>query len=163
MEKSPCVSCQNSKANLVCSGCQEALCKSCAQFVDETTFAYANTPPGNLVVGAYCIQCFDSKVQPEIAAYEEKAEQARNLPVFMKTQGKEVRWYKRAQLPVTVEVCEDNKETLLRLAFQTVEQGYDTLIGVELIPKKTRNGSYLKTVWSGTGIPATRHRRSEKE
>lgn len=110
--------------------------------------------PAGLEAGSYCPQCFETRVRPEIEAYEQKLERARNMNVFLKKQGKEVVHLRRAQFPVKVENCEDRDEAILRLAFLAAEEGYDTIIGVDLTTTKVRDNSYQKTLWSGVGTPA---------
>lgn len=156
VENNVCVSCHTPKAKLTCASCKESLCKACAQFADQDSFSFLPKMPGGLEAGGYCIQCADLKLRPQLEAYEEKLEQARNVSVFLVNQSKEVRAYKRAENPVEVLDCEDRDEALVRLAFKAIEAGYHTLINVDFSPKKIRNGSHLKTLWSATGMPAER-------
>ena len=160
MTSEACTSCHKAKAPLTCIGCKEALCKACATFVDlENTFSFLPAMPNDVEGGSYCVLCYESKAQPAVEAYDEQMEKAKNISVYMKNQGKEVTSLRRAQVPVTVTDCEDRDETLLRLAFLTVERGYDTLISVDLVPKKIRTGTYQKSAWQGTGTPAEKRRR----
>lgn len=154
MKNSVCSSCHDSKANLQCAGCHEPVCKSCVQFVDEETFSFLDATPAGLSHGPYCYQCFDAKVQPEIAVYEELIERAKKLPIFTKDQGKETRLYKRAEQTFTVAHCVDREETVLRLAFQAVRAGFEMLIDVDLFSKKVKDHAFQKAVWFGTGVPA---------
>lgn len=81
--------------------------------------------------------------------------QAKDVQVFLNTQGKESRLIKRYEDPVLVTECRDHDETLLRLAFLAAEKGYNGLVDVAIVSKKIREGSYQKSVWQGSGIPAT--------
>lgn len=137
-----------------CFGCKEAVCKTCAQFLDEDTFSFSESIPNGLEEGAYCVQCFETKVRPEIVAYDQMVSSAKDIQVFMKNQSKEYRLLKRAEKPVQVVDCEDREETLLRLAFLALEAGFDTLVDVDIFPKKVRAGTYQKSMWQGVGIPA---------
>lgn len=103
---------------------------------------------------AYCPECFNSQVQPEIEKYNELIEKARDINVFEKTQGKETRLIKRIEKPVKITDCPDRDEALLRLAFFAAEKNYNSIIDVDLIPKKVQDGRYQKTIWSGSGVPA---------
>ena len=154
-----CVSCLTPKAKLVCVGFEGCLCKSCATFVDENTFPFLKALPEGLVTGSYCVECYGEKAKPTVDDYEDKMEQARNISVYMKNQGKEVTALRRAQFPVKVDGCEDKAEALLRLAFLTVAEGYDTIIHVELNARKVKDGSFQTSVWMGQGTPAERRKR----
>lgn len=151
---STCVSCYSPRASLECAGCHESVCKSCAQFADGSLFPFSSVIPDGLSEGAYCLQCFETKVRPEIEAYERTAEAAKNIEVFMKNQSKEFRLLKRAEKQVEVRDCEDRDEALLRLAFLAVQSGFDALVDVDLLPKKVRIDGYQTSVWNGTAYPA---------
>jgi hypothetical protein len=157
VKKAVCVSCHDQKASLVCFACTEAVCKTCAQFVDEDTFSFRKAIPEGLGEGAYCFQCYDSKVQPELSSYAQELERAGTIQVFTKDQTKETRLMKRSEETFAVEGCTDRDETLLRLAYQAVRAGYEVLVDVDLSSKKVRDHAYQKAMWSGTGVPA-RHR-----
>lgn len=154
MSSSTCATCFKSKANLTCGICNDTICKKCTQFVDEDAFSFLKTVPAELAHGTYCNLCFDSKVAPEKARYDEMMEAARNIMVFMKKQAKETRLIKRYEPDVVVEDCADEAETLLRLAFFAAQLKYNSLIDVQITPKKVKQGQYQTTVYCGTGIPA---------
>ena len=153
MEKPNCCTCQKPKATLTCGICKDSVCKYCAQFLDDTSFSFLAEIPQDLAAGTYCIPCFDAKVAPELEAYNDTMKKAKNIHVFEKDQGKETRFFKRLEEPFKVENCADRDETLLRLAFFTVRAGFNTLIDVDVVSKKVRNGSYQTTMWTGSGIP----------
>ena len=153
MEKSTCCICQKPKATLECGICKEALCKYCAQFLEDDAFSFLAQIPPELAHGTYCNPCFDAKVAPELASYQETMERAKNIHVFEKDQGKETRFFKRLEETLKVENCADRNETVLRLAFFTVKAGFNTLIDVDVDYAKVRNGSYKTHVWNGSGIP----------
>ena len=110
--------------------------------------------PEALKHGVYCLQCFNTEIGPALDAYDEKMQKAREVSVYFSDQGKETRLYKRTEKPVTVESRPDREETLLRLAFLTVEAGFDTLVDVSLTSKKVKLGTYQTSVWSGIGLPS---------
>ena len=155
MEKSTCCTCQKPKATLECGVCKDSVCKNCAQFLDEESFSFLAQIPADLAHSTYCIPCYDSKVATELEAYNEIMEQAKDIHVFEKDQGKETRFFKRLEKPVTVENCPDREETLLRLAFFAAKGGFNTIIDVNVHSAKVRSGSYQTLKWTGYGIPTT--------
>jgi hypothetical protein len=148
-----CSSCHKPKANLVCGICNSSVCKSCAQFVEEDRFSFLPSIPEDLKHTTYCPECFQNKVAPEMAAYDDLMEQAKNIVVFEKDQGKETRLLKRKVPPIKVLDCPDRAETLLRLAFQAAKAGFNAIIDVDLRSEKVKINNYQTTKWSGTAVP----------
>ncbi|MCC2677947.1 MAG: hypothetical protein K0R29_523 [Pseudobdellovibrio sp.] len=81
-------------------------------------------------------------------------ETAKNILVFEISQGKETRLIKRKEAKLVVEECPDRDETMLRLAFQAAEKGFNAIIDVDIKSKKVKEGKYQHTMYSGTAIPA---------
>lgn len=149
-----CVSCLDPKAKLACGLCGSAVCKSCAQFMDEDAFAFLSPKPAPLAHDTYCPGCYDREVAPARADYDALMARARELPLYLKKQSRETKWVDRQADPVTVEACPDHDEALLRLAFQALQRGYNALVDVQLTSTKLRPGNYQTTVWDGSGTPA---------
>lgn len=154
MSSSSCGSCGKSKSLLACGLCGDAVCKSCANFVEAESFSFYAQIPAELSHGVYCQSCFHATVMPAQEAYRELLERAREINVFLKNQGKETRLLKRVEKPVKVENCADREEAVLRLAFFAAQLGYNGLLDVELTSVKVREGSYQYLLWSGRGVPA---------
>lgn len=154
MSDSVCISCRRPKAVLNCEVCQEALCKSCAQFLEATTFSFYKKIPEVLSHTYYCSSCHDEHVEPALAAYEEIMERAKSVYFFFNTQKKAVPLIKRSKESVRVEACVDRDETILRLAFLAAEQGFNGIVEAEVTSKKIRNQGYEKSLWQGVGYPA---------
>lgn len=150
MEKTLCVFCQK-PTGLNCSHCHCSVCKYCAQFVDEDSFAFL--PSQQAEEKTYCNPCFENSVATELAAYNETLERAKEVFVFLKNQSKETRLLKRKEKPVSVSNCSDHDETILRLAFLAAQANYNAIVDVNLSSEKIKNGSYQTTRWSGTAIP----------
>jgi len=110
--------------------------------------------PKDLEHGIYCIPCYNEKVVPELESYNQTMEEARNVIVYMKNQGKESRLIRSSQEPVRVEDCADREETLMRLAFYAAKANFNAIIGVDISSQKSGKTSYKVIKWSGTGIPA---------
>ena len=148
---SSCKGCHKSKAPLTCTHCEGALCKACAQFTDELTFQFAEAPPAP---GTYCPPCFDEHVGPRMAEYEDVLARAKDVNVFFRTQGKESRFIRRVEKPITVEECDDKDETVLRLAFKAASAGFNALVDVDLSSRKVIHGKWQTSKWKGTAVPA---------
>lgn len=136
----------------ICVQCATPIAKDDAQFIAEDTFEFLRQPP--VKVGCYCYQCYDRDVAPQIESYNAKMELAKNVNVFFSTQSKESRFVRRIEKPIRVEDCQDRDEAVMRLAFQAVEAGKNSIVDVSLTSTKVRNGSWQTSIWSGRAIPA---------
>lgn len=154
MSKATCESCSKPKAQYNCGICDCSICKSCAEFTDESTFFYATQLPDFLQKNVFCLQCYTEKVDGEIQKYNETVEQAKNIMIFTIDQAKETRLVKRLELPYQFTDMPDPEEIEMKMAYLAVLAGYNAVIDVELVSKKVRTGSYQTAMWSGTGIPA---------
>jgi hypothetical protein len=155
MELMPvCKTCRKPKAPYICGLCQENLCKSCSQFVNDA-FSFLKKVPSDLTHSVYCSQCFDEKVSAPLSDYKEMMERAKNVMMFLKDQSKRTGHIKRREDPLKVEDCEDEDETVLRLAFFAAQEGFNCLLDVQVSHKKIIVGSHKKTIFSGTAIPVT--------
>ena len=154
MEKLTCYLCQKPKATLHCGLCTESICKGCAQFLNDDTFSFLPHIPNHIKFTTYCEPCFHKNVEPELEAYNQTLERAKNILVFSKTQSKETRLIKRIEDPVRVIDCPDHDETILRLAFFAAAANFNAIVDVELSSEKVKNGSYQTSKWAGVAIPA---------
>ncbi len=154
MSANECVSCGKPKAVTACDVCSEPLCKKCDQILQPETFSFLAKIPEELSHLHYCGSCFDSIVAPELDAYHQTMEQAKNAFVFFTTQKKETPLIKKSKEVFKVVNCLDRDETILRLAFFAAQNDYNAIIEVEVSSEKLRNGAYQTSRWSGKGIPA---------
>lgn len=155
-EKS-CISCHKTKSLIVCECCQVDVCKYCAHIMPEDSFSFLVKIPKELSHRIYCHSCYLVHVEEALQNYEEKLNQAKDIQVFLSNQGKETRLVKRLERPIKVENCLDRNETMLRLAFQAVSLGYNTLVDVNITGKKQVDGKYQKQVFSGSAIPVNKN------
>lgn len=149
-----CLACRRPKANVSCGICQEPLCKSCALFLDASSFSFMKKIPEDLSHTYYCPSCHDAQVAPALESYNEVMERAREAYFFFVTQRKPIPIIKKSKEKVFVSSCDDRDETILRLAFLAVEQGYNAVVQAEVDSQKVRNEGYEKSVWKGEGFPA---------
>jgi hypothetical protein len=152
MENS-CQSCQKPKATLNCGICECSLCKYCAVFLDEGHFNFLPKIPKDLSHTTYCHSCYEAKVAPAVAKYDEDMEKAKHIIVFYSKQGKETRMFSRKELPFHVTECWDYDETLMRLAFLAVQAGYNAIIDVDLVSEKVRINNRQSLKWRGSAVP----------
>lgn len=152
---SACITCRKPKASYKCGLCEEPVCKSCASFAGEESFAYQPDAPAELKRGAYCANCFESTVAAPLEEYRRLVEKARGVMVFYSDEGKKTRLVKRPKTVYEVRDCADRAETLMRLAFFAVKDGHNALIDVDLIGEKVTTGRYQTTKWHGRAFPAT--------
>jgi len=148
-----CASCQKTGVNFKCGICGSDLCKACVEIINEDQFSFLEIIPADLCHTSYCDSCYQEKVHYEIQSYNSIIEQAKNVSVYDKTQGKETRWMSRKEKPIRINNCLDKEEALLRLAFLTVKRNFNTLIDVEVAFKKEKINGYQRSIWTATGIP----------
>lgn len=154
MSNEVCISCRRPKASIDCELCHEPVCKGCTRFLEEGTFSFRRKLPESLSHSRYCDPCFASEVEPALEAYREVMEQARGVYIFFTTQKRQPTILKKSNDSIRVEACDDRDETILRLAFMAVEQGYNAVLQVNVTSEKVRNEGYQTSRWRGIGIPA---------
>jgi hypothetical protein len=152
MDSAGCTYCQKPKAQLSCGLCKEAICRACAHITPENSFSFLNSIPEELNQGFYCPTCFDNKVEPELTAYRQALQRAKQVNIYYKKQSKESRLYKRHAAPIEV-TCADKDEAVLRLAFMAVKADFNTIVDVDLSAQKVRNEGYQTSIWKAKGIP----------
>jgi len=79
---------------------------------------------------------------------------ARQIDIYFKDQGKETRLMRREGEPFIINECADREELILRLAFLGALNGFSTLVDVDIVGKKVREGSYQTTIYRGSATPA---------
>jgi hypothetical protein len=153
MSTTICKTCRKPKASFHCGLCQDAICKTCTQFMVEGSFSFLKKIPEELTHPTYCSQCFDEQVSTPLNDYNEALEKAKDIIVFTKAQSKATRLLKRKADPYLVENCEDEQEALMRISFYAVQEKYNALLDVEIKTKKIIVGSHKKTIFSASATP----------
>lgn len=153
MKKLECQSCFKNKTALTCSDCEEATCKHCSFFIDDTAFEYTELLPENIYDKTFCTVCYHEHVSPTLEKYKEHLDMAKDVNVYSSIQGNETGMIKRIEKPIVIKDCGDREETLMRLAFFTAQKGYDTIVDVDIKSNKVGKGTYQKLVWTGRGTP----------
>lgn len=155
METGRCTSCVNTKAPYTCGKCQGPICKTCVQSLQKNSFPYLNPTPEDLTHKEYCVNCYSSYVGPALDNYNDTIERAKRVMVFHKGLSEETRLMSRAEKPLKLEGCEDKADATLRLAFLAAQKGFNSLIDVDVSPRKIRNAGFQTTKWRAIGVPLT--------
>lgn len=122
--------------------------------MDEGQFSFMADRPEELSHSVYCPECFNAHIAGPLEEYNETVEQAKEILIFDKSQGKETRLIKRVEDPVSVRDCRDYDEAVMRLAFFAVKAGYNSIVDMNLVSHKVKIDGYQTTLWSGAGVPA---------
>ncbi len=154
MENKSCTTCGKTKSLLECGPCHADVCKNCAQFLYEGTFALMQVVPPELQHTIYCYSCHLEHVEQPLAKYNQLVEQAKEIMVFNKSQGKETRFVRRNEDWIEVKDCEDEDQVIMKLAFHAVEIGCNAVVDVDIVAQKIRLGAYQTQLFKGTGRPA---------
>lgn len=153
MSATVCASCKSPKVAHECGICQIPLCKKCEQRLEKNPFPFLPKVPDELKHRSYCAPCYFAKVEPVQSQYNRDIEKARQVFIFIKAKSEETRLLSRSEKPLRVIDCEDQKETVMRLAYQASQAGYNAVIDVVVEPKKVRNHGYQTSTWQGVGVP----------
>jgi hypothetical protein len=155
MEKAVCATCESTKTTLRCGLCEDPSCKNCARLFDEDAFRFLPKVSDEIQKGVYCESCYQAKIAETAEAYEATMTAARNVDVYFKDQGKETRLIPRAKnIKYVINNCTDRDELILRFAFLAVLDGYSTIVDVDVVADKVRDGSYQTTNYHGSAVPA---------
>ena len=150
-----CASCESPKAAYTCGLCNSSICKSCRHYVDTHTFSFYVPVPDALLKADYCPTCFEREIVPEQARYDELMEKAKDVYYLSKAYPGYVRVLRRHTKRVVIAECDDRRETILRMAFQAAQMGFNAIIEAEVDSAKVRNHGHQSSVWSGSALPAT--------
>jgi hypothetical protein len=148
-----CKTCRKPKANFNCGHCEEAVCKSCAQFLEEGSFSFLPKVPEVLCHSVYCSHCHDENVAGPLDDYQKTMTEAKEVIFFTKEKSKLTGHLKRKEDPLIIKDCEDEEETVLRLAFLAAQGKFNCLLDVSISHRKIIVGSHKKTIFSGSGVP----------
>lgn len=122
--------------------------------MEKEDFPLLEDLPEELKDGVYCPNCFSGTPQKFINDYYEKESRAHDLPYFSIAQTKETRLISRSAPPIIITGCRDRREVILKLAYQTLELGFNGMIDLETSSEKRRNGGRQTSIWKGQAVPA---------
>ena len=139
----------------ICGICRKSITKKEAEYVDENEFIYQSNLSENLKHSHYCESCFDEVVKPAKEKYLEILKLAKGMPVLMKSYRGFTPLIKKSRIEVSVSDCPDREDLIMKLAFLSVEQGFNAIIQTDIVCEKVRNNGRQKSKWSGKALPAT--------
>jgi hypothetical protein len=155
MSKTSCSACYVPKAPFQCSCCQAQLCKKCAIHVHQEDYPLFTELPSLFAKDLFCPACFDSEARETLEHYKVREELARELPYFSQAQSKETRLMPRPHPVIKVTDLADRSDVIMKLAFRTLELGFNAMIDLETQSVKVRHGGYQTLRWSGSAAPTT--------
>ena len=145
--------CANPRNPQKCENCSAPVCKKCAHFLQSESFAFSDKVEKHLRHARYCVECFESIVQPALTKYDETMSAAKEVYFIPITYRGSVNVLQKHKEEVTVKDCIDRRETIMRLAFKAVELGYNSLVQGEVNREQVRNHAYQSSLWHGKGLP----------
>jgi uncharacterized protein YbjQ (UPF0145 family) len=110
--------------------------------------------PDVLRQGNVCPACFDQQVRPHQLRMEELLEKAKDVYFLTKAYPGYVRVIQKHTKRVSIDDCDDRRETIVRLAFFAAELGCNAIIEAEVDSKKVSMGKYQSSRWFGSAMPA---------
>lgn len=110
--------------------------------------------PESLKHTHYCGVCFDEHVAPVKSQYENTLERAKAVNVIYKGSKSTIRVVRKADRSTNVDGLKDRDDTILWLAFQAAEAGFNSITEVEVTSRKVRNAGWQTSAWTGVGTPA---------
>lgn len=159
MEKQVCDVCLKNKTAIKCDECQCASCKKCSEFTMESFEEIQEMLPENLKAKVFCPNCYMNKYESQFNDFYNTYLQAKDVKIYEKKLSAETRLIPRLEPALSVKDCADERDVMMRLAFEAASKGFNSLLDVEFKSTKSRDGSYKFVVWSGSGVPANVDRR----
>jgi hypothetical protein len=150
-----CAVCGGPKAPKTCGLCEASICKTCQEILGSEAFLYMNPIPENLRHVSYCVRCYDEQVAAPLAAYEAMADKARNVYFLTQDYKGYVRIMSRHKIRISIDDCDDRRETILKLAYRAAELGFNAIIQsrVESVCVNAPGG-YQSSRWKASALPA---------
>lgn len=142
------------KSQYVCGICDTGICKKCEVYFAPESFAFLEQVPEEFNRAHYCPDCFEEKLVPFKENYDALMDQAKEVNIFFIADKHLPPILKKANQAVKILDCRDRDEVILRLGFRAAEQGYNSVIKVDVLAKQFRQLTHQKSIWQATGIPA---------
>ena len=152
-----CERCKEKEALAQCGLCDSAVCKTCRESLDSKDFSLMTTKPVELTHSAYCANCFDSKIRPQLDEYEIYENLAKNVYFQSSNFHGNSHIINKHSKSISVDNCDDRRQLILMLAYQAAKLNYNAIVSADIRNKRVyaeKGGGYGRYVWSGTAIPA---------
>lgn len=154
-----CALCHSEKNLRSCESCDSPVCRDCITHLEPERFRFHPTPPKLWRKKHFCLNCFEEKVAPELAHYDEMVEKSEEITIVSKAFRGQVPCIKRMQEPSHVKDHLDLKEAVAHLKFLAAWEGFDAVVGVENFSTKVRRHGYQHMEWKVVGHFAHLDRR----
>jgi hypothetical protein len=149
-----CASCRRPNPTRQCGVCEGAVCKSCVQNLEPSTFALLPEVPKELSHTYYCQACYDEHVATELERYTEILARAEEAFIFFTSQKAFIPLIVKSKEIFRVANIPDRDEAILRLAFLAARKDFNAVMEVEVVGEKVRDGAYQTMKWRAQGHPA---------
>jgi len=150
-----CCMCSSPKAPKTCGICGSAVCKKCMETLKSDAFVLLPKVPDELNHPTYCGRCYDAIVAEPMAKYLAIAEKAEAVYFVTRDYNGYVHVIDRHPVRVSVEICEDRRVTILRMAYMAAELGYNAIIDAQVRSfSNNLGGGYQSAKWKGSAVPA---------
>jgi hypothetical protein len=154
--RASCAVCKAPKAPKTCALCEASVCKKCIETLPSDAFELLPTIPPELSHSTYCVRCYDAHVAERMAAYQALAEKAEAVYFVTRDYNGYVHVIARHSARVAVEICEDRRVTILRMAYLAAELGFNAIIDAKVSSFAFNlEGGYQSSRWKGSALPAT--------
>ncbi|MEO5668817.1 MAG: hypothetical protein ABIR96_12215, partial [Bdellovibrionota bacterium] len=150
-----CAVCNGPKATKTCRLCEAMVCKKCIETLGTDAFVLLPKIPIELSHSMYCARCYDTHVAAPFAAYEEIAAKAEGVYFVTRDYNGYVHVIERHTTRVSVEICEDRRITILKMAYLAAQLGFNAIIDAKVQSfSYNLEGGYQSARWKGSSLPA---------
>src|SRR5687768_267219 len=150
-----CQQCQVKAAVSHCGICQVSLCKSCRETLISSDFELMDKKPSFLSHAAYCGNCYDEKIRPELEKYETLERLAKDIYFQSNNYRGNTHIITKYPKKISVEKCDDRRKLILMLAYEAAKLNFNAIVSADIRSKRIyAQGGYGHFEWSGTAIPA---------
>ncbi len=163
-----CDLCGAPKATKTCAECEAHVCKNCVRYLANDHLRFHPEPPSWAEKGVFCVECFETLVEPEIARYDEVFARSDAVKLVHDSYRGFIPCLKKAKDTTHVDHGDLGRGIALqRLKFLAAWEGYDSIIEVKTFGEKQRNHGWETKTWTASGVFAcidfSRFRPPEEE
>lgn len=118
-------------------------------------FLLLDERPAELNHSAYCGECFDTKVRPELLEYERLEAMAKEVYFQSNNFRGNSHILSKYSKSISVAKCDDRRQLILMLAYKAAKLNYNAIVSADIRSKRIyEEGGYGHYEWSGSAIPA---------
>jgi hypothetical protein len=147
-----CELCRAPKSVRACEECGRDTCKNCLVHLAPEALAFHPDPPPFAKKSAFCVDCHEALVAPELAHYAEVLERSREITLVRPNYRGHLPVTKKAKNPTEVKDEIDRDEAVAHLCFLAAWEGFDAIIQFGTESRKLRHFGWEKKNWSASGL-----------